>query len=337
MDPNIEEAVQQLKGTLDQITAHDPAALATGTNLGSINFEDGVGVFRAAIELAKELSGLPLELLPPENSPVLRDQFQSLTAALDAVRDFKLTGQNDAQQRDALLNKTREQFASARQVTYPHIPYLTLRGAKIEEIARRSTELFEQVRDQMAEALDSVRARVEEVEAIVQAVRDAAAASGASQYAPKFKETAKEHHEASRNWLWAAGILGTATAFLAVGFLWAFEPADTIGSAKAVQQLVTKLVVLSVVYYAAVWSSRNYRAHRHLSVVNEHRADALTTFETFVAGSSEPQTKDAVLLEAVHSIFSPAATGYIGKDGEAPDNRVVDVIRRALGSRTDAS
>ena len=97
---------------------------------------------------------------------------------------------------------------------------------------------------------------------------------------------------------------------------------------------MTKIIVISLIYFAAIWASRNYRAHRHLNVVNSHRQNALMTFQTFVkaAGDEDKETKNAVLLEATRCIFSPTSTGYLGGDQETPSSSIVEVLTKTVGS-----
>lgn len=109
-------------------------------------------------------------------------------------------------------------------------------------------------------------------------------------------------------------------------------PLTDMGDPATIQRIITKIIVISIFYYAALWSSRNYRSHRHLSVVNKHRQSALSTFETFVNAAADQQTKNAVLLEATHCIFSPAVSGYLGADEENPSNRIVEVLKTVGGN-----
>ena len=75
------------------------------------------------------------------------------------------------------------------------------------------------------------------------------------------------------------------------------------------------------------------RAHRHNEVVNRHRQNALSSFETFVAAArADEQTKNAVLLEATRSIFALQPTGYDSTDAEsAGSSQLIEVMRTLPG------
>ena len=124
---------------------------------------------------------------------------------------------------------------------------------------------------------------------------------------------------------------------VAIASIFLLLPTGTLGDPGTVQRIITKLVIISIFYFAALWASRNYRSHRHLSVVNKHRQSALSTFETFVKAANDDQTKNAVLLEATHCIFSPAVSGYLGAEEEGPANRIIEILKTAGSSGSGSS
>ena len=79
--------------------------------------------------------------------------------------------------------------------------------------------------------------------------------------------------------------------------------------------------------YLTVWAARNYRAHRHLQVVNEHRQKALTTFDMFAAAAKDEATKNFVLVEVTRCIFAPTSTGYSGEEPAGPADRIIEIVK----------
>jgi hypothetical protein len=78
-----------------------------------------------------------------------------------------------------------------------------------------------------------------------------------------------------------------------------------------------------------MWCARNYRPNRHNYVMNKHRANALSTFESFVrAAQQDVSIKNAVLLQATSAIFAGHGSGYVGQEGE-PDspNKIIEITR----------
>ena len=98
---------------------------------------------------------------------------------------------------------------------------------------------------------------------------------------------------------------------------------------EIVQFTITKVVVLTALFYGLSITNRNYKAHKHNAVMNKHRQNALSTFETFSsAASADDQTKNAVLLETTHSIFSNQQTGYLKSEGDSESNsKIIEIIK----------
>ena len=149
-----------------------------------------------------------------------------------------------------------------------------------------------------------------------------------SQYFQIFNTESTEHERQSKNWLkWTVGVL-IAIVFAAIILIFLF-PDTTSSSAEIIQFSVTKVIILSAMFYGLSICNRNYKAHKHNATLNKHRQNALSTFETFAkAAGTDAQTKSAVLIEATHTIFSNQQTGYLNseKDRES-SNKIVEIIK----------
>lgn len=323
-----------LQGELDEVAGYDAVALAQREDLGAINFEEGKEVFQQAIDLANEARSLPLELLPQQTLQQLRGPTQKIRNTLKQISEFTLVGQdNPEDQRNQLQNKARTHHDAFLVALMPQLPYLTLKSAQVQEVITQSRELLKKTQEKTRDILEDLGKRRGEAESIVRAAQDAGGKTGVAHFARRFEQTAEGHKKAATRWLVAAAIFALATAGVAIGFLTWLPAAGELSQPDTIQRIVTKLVVISLVYFAAIWSSRNYRSHRHLHVVDSHRQNALTTFETFVkaAGDEDKETKNAVLLEATRCIFSPSVTSYLGGDQEAPSSNIVEVLTKTVG------
>ena len=124
-------------------------------------------------------------------------------------------------------------------------------------------------------------------------------------------------------------MLAIATTLLTLANVvyYATQPID-LTTAQTIQLAVAKVILFSLLFSALVWTGRVYRSHQHNFVVNQHRQNALTSFETFAKAANDDQTKSAVLLQATNCIFSPQASGYADSAVEAPGSpRIMEIIR----------
>ena len=151
------------------------------------------------------------------------------------------------------------------------------------------------------------------------------AAVGAHQ--KRFAAIAMQHQDDAGAWLKATG--GAAAVILIVAIIVAFWwPVDADKVYPAIGALASRAVLLSVLYYGAVVCLKNYRAHRHLAVVNQMRANSLGTFQAFTkAAGADETTKNAVLLAATSAIFSQTATGYSLNDADPSRAQLADIAK----------
>ena len=76
--------------------------------------------------------------------------------------------------------------------------------------------------------------------------------------------------------------------------------------AEAVPHLALPLLLL----FALAVFMKVFSAERHNCIVNRHREVALSTFQTFHEGTSDHDTRNAILLQAASAVFAPQPTGY---------------------------
>jgi heme/copper-type cytochrome/quinol oxidase subunit 2 len=164
------------------------------------------------------------------------------------------------------------------------------------------------------------------------------------EHAKFFEQEALNHKRSANRWLFFT-ILFVVLAGVAasVNFVKAQELAAHAFSSKTadakpegfvgleIQLTVAKLIILSILLSAGIWAGRVYKAHRHNFVINRHRRNALSTFQTFATGTSDPQIKNAVLLQATTCIFGPQNTGYINQEKESDAYPQILEIVRGVG------
>lgn len=327
MDDQKKTALAALRKSLEDIVGYDAERLAKGENLGAIDFAEAKEVFDLIIGLAKDSQPLSWELLPTQQIVIAQNPTKTVAETLKKISEFTLdVHENPKAERDGLLKAAAKHYEPFLTTLMKYIPFLTLKSTEIREMNVRLSTLLEDTNKKATELLESVEKKKTEAESIVRVTRDAAAKVGVAQFATKFEDIAKAHSDCSKRWLKATVALGFCTIAIASLFAWfaIFKEPEL-----SVQQAISEVVLVSLFYITAVWSAKNYRAHRHLAVVNYHRQNALATFQTFVkaAGDQDVQTKNAVLLEATRCIFSPSTTGYISSDTDTSGNRIVEILK----------
>lgn len=196
-------------------------------------------------------------------------------------------------------------------------------GAKAAEATRVAQGEVEAARDA---ALDAQKKASE----ILTAMQLDAGKLGVEEHAISFDALAAEHKTLATRWLIACTVLLVALLGVGAVLTWYWHPGEKLS--EIAQGIAIRVVLVGAVYYGLVVAVRNYRAHRHLAVINAHRRTALKTFSTFAKAATDDATKNAVLLEATRAIFTAGTTGYLPGPGEDDNpSRVVEILRLASG------
>ena len=295
--PETEKSVRDaLRSELGKLNSLDANELVRADELGQdSDFQDGLSYFQRILRLFRDLSEVNLDMLSIRSLQSLLSVAQE---ARKTIEDFPLSTHSKKQtpHRSHQIQRLSYQYHSWYTEAAPVIAYSAWQNADI---------------DRLKQDLRSVAAKV-----------------GVAHHALHFRNEANQHDKDARKWLWVVGGLAVLTVGLSGLYLYqALEPTE-LGTPQAIQLAVVKVLLFSFFFGAVVWAARVYRSHRHNFVVNQHRQNALTSFETFVEAAGDDQTKSAVLMEATRCIFSPQASGYADSPAADPSTpRIMEIIR----------
>lgn len=86
-------------------------------------------------------------------------------------------------------------------------------------------------------------------------------------------------------------------------------------------------ILISFISYGIVQSVRNFFAEKHNEQINQHKANCLGTYNTFINAADE-ESKSAILHYATQTIFSHQNTGFLSKEGPTQNpNPIFEVIK----------
>jgi len=335
-EQNEKNSLLSLLSDLEKIKPQD---LVQADELGrELSFEIGLPVFERVLKLFHSLYTSNLDNVPYTALNQLKNQTQDALNQFNQIRAFspRQHSQNPIGVRDNLVNQLRDKYDAYFQIISPVIAYSIRKGTDFEALEKKAQEIVNSIENFKNEQLEKQKQITSEMESVLQKVRQAAAEVGVAQHATHFKDEAVEHNEKSKKWLYstiAMAIFTIVWGFLAIFII---KASDNASNAQILQFTIGKLIVLSSLYYALVWSAKNYNAHRHNYVINKHRQNCLNTFETFVkATGNDAETKNAVLLQATQSIFSSQPSGYVHKDSEAESpNKFIEIMRSVKVPKT---
>ena len=323
------EILNELTKRMERIKGIDRATLISRSKWGELSFEDCRLHFDRTFGLVDQLGVLPIELLPDQTINPMRDGAEQVANALASIDKFSIQSSGNVNgERQNLANQFKSASDNFFSNTASWLPYLAYQRGDVDRNIQSLTQSVQQAKSIANEAKGRIEGRESEMEGIITKAREASAAAGAAVFTQDFKREADQHDAAAGFWIKVTLGAAILTLFVA-GAMWVWtEPG--LDQGQLFQKLSTKLVVLAVLLSATIWCGRNYKALKHLATVNRHRSLSIQTLQAFSAAASDPQTKDAVLLEATRAVFGNTPTGYIEGSGGDSDLRIVEVARSFL-------
>jgi hypothetical protein len=287
------------------------------------------------------LAQVGIGFLPPAQMGQLTRSANEVMNLLRRLQEVdRVEGLRASQVRSDLPGQTQQMYEQQFPLLGSCIGVFQVQAGGLEKFKRAAVETQEQVdgiktqcQGTLSELAAAITAGKTELNNSIDFAKQAAEIGALSSYATYFDGEARSHKHAAWGWLSATSALFAATVGLAYWFWSQFE--HTLGqipplsTAQSVQLTIAKVAILSTIFTVAVASGRVYRSHRHNYVINQHRRNALRTFQAFVnAPEADAQTKNAVLLEATRCIFSQQPTGYIASEQENSPSQILEIVRQ---------
>ncbi len=252
----------------------------------------------------------------------LGQAWEGAARAVDQIEELRKSADQELR---ASLKTVEEKLRVLRTDSESEMRTLRKRIANELESSQRNAEA-------------SLRDYDKRAEGIVESIKRAAGAAGVGTRADMFGAEAQRHATARTTWLKASISVAALAGLFAVGNVvyLVLCGSPEIEPGPAIELAVAKILLFSVLYFALVWVVRTYRAASHNEIVNQHRRNALLTFEAFVAASADDQTKEAVLLRATECVFGHQVSGFSdpGRD-DGGSSRLLEVIRGVRAGTDD--
>ena len=310
---------------------------------GDINFEIIENDIETIFWIVEEIDKLPINLLPGgivNNSTSILIQIRR---TFDEIDGFQISEREPSFSRDSISKKLRTHVESIISGIGPLLSLLVLRAGEIENWTSRAKGASDQIVDLLRETKSHVTTQRQQIDESAQAARAAAGEAGAAEFTDEFRKEADAREKRSIYWIWPTAIFSGSALLLSIAvmfglFEWFGWLDDTPTNVwEAVYGLGGRVIAISVLFYAAVWSGRIVLANMNLASVNRHRAVSLQTLQAFHKSVEDPAAKDAVVLEAARAVYENVPSGYIGRQATGPGagSRTLEVIRGAnRASRT---
>ena len=249
---------------------------------------------------------------------------------------FTVKQDTPEQNRTQLASQLTTQARGAWGQIAPWIGYLFFQTGDVSDGLKKIAESRGHVDDALADFLSKADEGQTQIKTAINAAKEAAGKAGVGHFTEDFARAARNNEAAAKRWLIATIVFALSTGFAAWIFWFLFSVPDFKDLPTLIQLILFKIIILGLLFTGTVWCGRLYKTAKHQEAVNEHRANALKTFQAFVEASKDPAVQDAVLMETTRSIFAITPSGYLGEADSRSDSgsRVVEVIKAASKAAT---
>lgn len=297
--------------------------LRTGKDFDFVDIGDQVEAVLSWLSILVDQSDFIAEL-PDNRKTSVENETRTILERIFAIRSFDITAGDPNQNRRNLV----ENFSAAyrgfyEQVILPLKNDYTYRGYDVGEIQS---------------AKDLSKKALKDIQDSLTAVKQATAQTADVQYAAIFEKQSKKFSEGATRWLLASVMVAV---FLLVFLLWgANYLAVTISALSNSKQSVNiaesvyKIIVLSIGFYLLKTTLHNYRAQKHLEVMNRHRANTLQSLNVLREAIEDVTYKDFVTAAGARMIFETGETGYLtskegaGSGGDFTGAELIELMKR---------
>lgn len=325
----IDTVLNELGQRFEKMFSYSIEELTREEELGTqFSFKEIEDYFVRIIDLFKRVKEVNLNEVPFTLLNNFNGQLNQAITYFDQAKTFNPAVNNAINTRNSIVTNIQNSFDNYYTHSIPILSIGLLNSNDLSVERSKMNQLITDLENGKVASKEESEKKLKDLNDIIENAKSFATKAGVSKHSTVFKTESEFHEIEAKKWLGYTTKILIAIALVAIGL--AFIGLYFTENTQLIQFTITKVVILSALFYGLALTNRNYKAHKHNGILNKHRQNALTTFETFSNAASDEQTKNAILLETTHSIFTNQQTGYLKKDGDGEsNNKIVEIIKSA--------
>ena len=306
---------------------------------GDNDFKESASLMERILKMADDLSTVPVDLIDDGTLDQLNSHLRGMGAIFKRIDEF--TTADMVNNRDGVSNEIREQHDAILNIYRTEVAWLAIYSGRVQhwlsgarDEYNNTKEIREKTEGELATASEAARV-----------ARELAGAAGAAEFTAAFRNQAQAAKSSSERWLWATGVAFVLATLATLTFVILHGngiPTSPTTTAEAIIYLGWRVGTVGLLFAAAVWCGRHYRAHRHNHEVNQHREACLENMQAFQRAVEDQAVKDMVVLEFSRAAAQGMPTGFISSRAEGRADMSPQVLSLAtrqastLGTRAPA-
>ncbi len=309
-EEKLETQLDKTVGAINKIKEFDPNDLAQTSRLGAeMAFDEAIEPAKRIVALYGQIRVDALEDFPEKLLVQIKNQADQHFTLFGNILNFSSSQDNPSQARTQLLGELQNGYDNIFSQLQPIIAYTAQRTTDFGRLEQEGKQAAEAIEAKTSKLVGKIEKSEQDVQIMLENVRQAAGELGVSQQAVAFDESVTFHTEQSETWhkriLWTGGVLGA----YAISTMF-FHLVPFFTKADPIQLTVSKVLLFGVISSYLYICIRNYTSHKHNAIVDKHRQNALRTFKALMDAAEGTPHSEVILVHAAACIFGPQNTGY---------------------------
>ena len=299
---------------------------------GEMSFRDIRSHLEIIIWMAEELTSLPnykLRMIPGNIVASATSRFTTIVEDLHNINQFTISAENAPTMRSQYTVSLTSNADKAIGTIGPWMPLLAMKDEEREDLSAQMRAISVRATELLEETNEYVEKSKSEIDSVLRVARTESSEAGAAQFTRQFNVEADNARTRVVFWLVPTGFFVAAAFSLSVLFMLGLFIGAPTSALEMAYGIGGRVIGISVLFYAAIWSGRIALANMHLTSVNRHRAISLETLQAFQNAVDDLAARDAVVLEAARAVYENVPSGYIGRQAgeQSSGGRVLELIR----------
>lgn len=295
---------------IDRIANFSPDSLVRARELGqALSFANAVEPANKIINLYKKIPIKALIDFPSDLLEQVKEHAQHSYRGFDEILNFSPNESDAFERREALINQLKDFYDLGFPFLHSIVAYSAQSVIDFDQLKERAEQTIESMENETSKIIDKIRDSEAKSSKILENIRKTAAESGVSQQAIYFDNSVKNHNSGADRWHKYILVTGCILGLYAISTL-IFHKINLLADADPVQLAISKILIFGVISSYLFICIKNYISHKHNSVVDRHRQNALLTYQALVDAAGDTPNKEVILVHAAACIFGPQSTGY---------------------------
>jgi len=197
-------------------------------------------------------------------------------------------------------------------------------------------KIFSNIKSDSQQVIEDLENKNNESESILNELKKKISNQTVSDYAIVFENEARKYKALSEKWIKIGVSLSSAFVVLILSTaIFKILPTEVFTEEGAFlrydfSNLLTKILVIAVLIFLMSFSFKQYSINKHLQTLNNHRQNALNSYQLFTKSivGDDTNSRNALMIQVAKAIYEHTqSTGFLNEKGQSVNSGIVELTK----------